>query len=193
MSGRVALGAILVVAGVIWLLSATGALDLSYGTWIGVLLVLIGLAIALIPGRHGGLVLLGILVALAGLPALVVDEDVFRGGVGDELETPTSRADLEPYRHGIGKLTVDLTSPDLDLDGATVEASIGIGELVVVVPDDADVELDVHVGIGNVEALGRSESGVDVDVVGLSGTSGRQELALELEAGIGDVRVERGV
>ena len=192
MSRRLTLGGFLLATGVAWLLSAADVVDISYRTWIGVLLIAIGLAIALIPGPHGFLVLLGVLVALAGVPALLVDDDVFGGGVGDRLETPATVAQLEPYRHGIGKLTVDLTSPVLDLDGATVEASIGMGELVVLVPDDTDVSFDVHVGIGNAEAFGRTESGIDVDLRGLSGTSGRKELSLELDAGIGNVRVRRG-
>ena len=192
MSSRVPLGAVFLVAGILWLLAAAGVLDLSYRGWIGIVLVTIGLAIALFPGRHGLLVLLGILVALAGIPALAVDGDVFGGGVGDRLDAPATDAELEPFRHGIGKLTVDLTSPELELDGAAVEASIGIGELVMVVPEDTDVSVEADVGIGNVQAFGRSEGGIGIDVDWLSGTSGRQELDLELDVGIGSIRVERG-
>jgi predicted membrane protein len=192
MTGRLALGAVVLGAGVLWLLSAADVIDLAYSTWIGAGLVAIGLAIAVTPGRHGLLVLLGILVALAGIPALVIDEDVLKGGVGEAVETPRSQADLEPFRQGIGKLTVDLTSPGLELDGVAIEASVGIGELVVIVPDDTDVSVDAHVGVGNAEALGDTESGIDVDLVGISGTSGAQEIDLELEVGIGNLRVQRG-
>lgn len=191
MSGRVALGALIFAAGVLSLLSAIDVIDLSYATWIGLALVGIGFAIALVPGRHGLLVVLGILIALAGIPALLADERYFEGGIGDAVERPESPAELEPFRQGIGKLTVDLTSPDLDLDGATVEASIGIGELVVLVPDDTDVSLDIHVALGNAEALGETSSGIDVDLAGISSTSGSQELVLELDVGIGNVRVAR--
>jgi predicted membrane protein len=192
MTGRLALGAVVLGAGVLWLLSAADVIDLAYSTWIGAGLVAIGLAIAVTPGRHGLLVLLGILVALAGIPALVIDEDVLKGGVGEAVETPRSQADLEPFRQGIGKLTVDLTSPGLELDGVAIEASVGIGELVVIVPDDTDVSVDAHVGVGNAEALGDTESGIDVDLVGISGTSGAQEIDLELEVGIGNLRVQHG-
>jgi predicted membrane protein len=192
MTGRLALGAVLFGAGVLWLLAVFDVVDLSYATWIGIVLVGIGFAIAVTPGRHGLLVLLGILVALAGIPAIVVDDELFEGGVGEVMETPVAVSELGPFRQGIGKLTVDLTSPDLELDDVTVEASIGIGELVVLVPDDTDVSLDAHVGIGNAEAFGETESGVDVDLVNISGTSGGQELALELDAGIGNIRVELG-
>jgi cell wall-active antibiotic response 4TMS protein YvqF len=191
-SGRVALGAIIIAAGVLALLATTGAIDLSYATWIGLVLIGIGLAIAFVPGRHGVLVVLGILVALAGIPALLADEKLFEGGVGEAVERPESANELEAFRQGIGKLTVDLTGAKLDLDGVTVEASIGIGELVVLVPDDTDVSLDIHVAVGNAEALGETQSGFDVDLVGISGTSGSQELTLTLDAGIGNVRVARG-
>jgi len=192
MRGRVALGAVLLGAGVLSLLSATNVIDLSYPTWVGFVLIGIGIAIAFVPGRHPVLIVLGILVALAGIPALVADEKLFEGGVGDAVERPESSSQLKPFRQAIGKLTVDLTSPDLDLDEVTLEASIGIGELVVRVPDDTDVSLDIHVVAGNAEALGETKSGLDVDLRSISGTSGSQELALKLDAGFGNVRVERG-
>lgn len=189
MTGRAAAGVLLVGAGGLWLLSSAGVVDLSYRTWIGVLLIAIGFAIAVVPGSHGLLVALGVLVALAGFPALVADEDLFSGGIGEAVEAPAADAELEPFRHGIGKLTIDLTTPGLDLDGAEIEGSLGIGELVVLVPVDADVALDAHVGIGDVEAFGDTESGVDVDLERLSGTSGTQELGLVLDVGIGNLRV----
>jgi predicted membrane protein len=130
-------------------------------------------------------------VVLAGIPALLVDHDVFSGGIGEATETPMSSADLDTFRQGIGKLTVDLTTVGLDLDGETVEASVGIGELLVLVPPDTDIAVDAHVGIGNVQALGEEENGVDVDLEKISGTSGAQEVTLDLEVGIGNIRVEQ--
>jgi hypothetical protein len=192
MTGRIALGILVLGAGLLWLLSTADVVDLSYATWIGLALIAVGLAIALVPGRRGVLVVLGVLVALAGVPALVVDDELLEGGIGDNTERPESAAELEPFRQGIGKLTVDLTAPDLDLDDASVEASVGIGDLVVLVPDDTDVTLDVHVGVGNADVLGENENGFDVEVDGITSTSGSQELALELDVGVGNVRVERG-
>jgi predicted membrane protein len=191
MSGRIALGALLLGAGALWLLSATDVVDLAYTTWIGILLIAIGLAVALSPGRHGFLVFLGILVVLAGVPAVVFSDDLFEGGIGDRVETPSDEGDLEPFRVGIGKLTVDLTSSDLA--DARVEASVGIGELLVLVPPNAEVDVDAHVGIGNVEAFDETESGVDVDLDETfpGPVRGGRSLDLDLEAGIGNVRVER--
>ena len=192
MSGRLALGAVAIGAGVLWLLSEADVVDLSLTTWVGLLLIGLGVAIALTRGSRRGLVVLGIIVALIGIPALFVDDDLFSGGIGESTKRPQTAADLEPFRHAIGKLTVDLTAPDLDLDDRTVEASVGIGELLVLVPEDTDVTVDAHVGAGNVDALGEEDNGFDVDFDWISGTSGTQELTLDLEAGIGDIRIERG-
>jgi predicted membrane protein len=192
MTSRAALGLMLFGAGVLWLLDVADIVHLSYVALIGVLLVGIGILIAVTPRRRGLLVLVGILVLLAGLPALFVDHDLFEGGIGDATEQPQSRLDLEPYRQGIGKLTLDLTEPGLDLDEEVVEASVGIGELLVLVPLDTDVKVDAHVGIGNARVLGEEQNGVDVDVDSISGTSGSQEVTLDLEVGIGNLRVERG-
>ena len=192
MTGRIALGVVLLGAGALGLLWATGVIDPAFSTWVGIALIGIGLAIALSPGRHGLLVALGILIALAGIPALLVDDELLEGGIGEATERPQTASDLEPFRQAIGKLTVDLTEPGLDLDGATVEASLGIGELLVLVPPDTDVTLDAHIGVGNIQAFDEEENGVDVDLELISGTSGSQELDLELEAGIGNIRVELG-
>ncbi len=192
MSGRIAVGAVVLAVGVLWLLSVTGVVDLGYEAWIGLLLIVIGLAIVLTPGRHGWLVVAGIVVILAGLPTLVVDSSVFSGGAGDAVETPLTPTDLSHYHHGVGKLTVDLTSPGLRKANLAVEARNGIGELLVIVPAVADVKVDAHVGIGNIDALGRMENGLGVDLEDSFPGPGSQQLSLDLKAGIGDIRVERG-
>ncbi len=190
MTARIGLGLVLVAAGTLWFLSAADVVDVPYQVSVGVLLVLIGLLIVLTPGRHGGLIVLGVIVVLVGIPALFVDSDVWTEGIGDETETPLTAADLDPYKQGIGKLTVDLTAPELDLDERIVEASLGIGDLLVLVPADTDVTLDAHAGIGHIDALDREEDGIDVELEGVSSTSGSQELVLRLDVGIGNIRVE---
>lgn len=190
MSGRAGLGVVLLAAGVLWLLAATDVVDLSYRVGIGILLVVVGVAIALSRSHRGPLVVVGILVVLLGIPTLFVDNDLWTEGVGDQTFAPAAAADLEPFEHGIGKLTVDLRTPGLELDDRTVEASLGIGDLLVLVPEDTDVKLDAHVGIGNIQALGREENGIDADLERISGTAGAQEVELDLEVGIGSIRVE---
>lgn len=184
-------GLLLVAIGVGWLLESTDTVDLDASVWIGLALVAIGLGIALDSGHsHGLLVTLGVLLVLVGIPLSAIDTDVFDGGVGDRREEPASAADIDdPYELGVGQLVVDLTRLEEDVD---VEASVGIGELRVRVPADAALEVDAHVGAGNVSVLGEEDDGVDVtverDVPGAEGPTMR----LELDVGLGEVRVEHG-
>jgi hypothetical protein len=191
MSGRVALGLVLVVAGALWLLEEADVVELGVRAWLGILLVAVGVGIVLSSRHRGLLVLAGVVLLLVGIPAVLVDDQLFEGGIGETTETPRDADDLEPFRLGIGELTVDLTEEGLPLDEQTVEASVGIGELVVIVPRDVDFRLDAHVGVGEAKALGEEEDGVDVDLELISGTAGSQETTLDLEVGIGELSVEQ--
>ena len=184
MSSRIALAALVVGAVVLGVLAATDVVDVSRATWVGLALIGMGAAIALL-GRRVLLVVIGFLVAALGVPALLVDDKLFEGGVGASTKRPESASELEPFRHVVGSLTVDLTEPGLELDDVTVEATIGIGDLLVLVPDGTDVIVDAHVWGGKAD----SKSGWNVDLTSISGTSGAQELTLELEAGFGNIRV----
>ena len=67
-------------------------------------------------------------------------------------------------------------------------------ELMTSVRDTARAahgKVDAHVGIGNIDALGETESGVDVDLDSRIPGVGAHEISLELDAGIGDIRVQR--
>jgi predicted membrane protein len=191
MTSRVAVGAILLATGVVWLLATLDVITLTYRAWIGIVLIAIGLTIMLLPERHGTLVLLGVLVAVAGAPALLVDGDVLAGGIGERTETLASAAELEPLRQGIGKLTIDLSSLAVDAEHPLLQASVGIGELVVLVPSGSDVSVDAHAGIGSIETPDESTGGIDVDLeTSIHGEIGG-EIWLELDVGIGAIRVEQ--
>lgn len=185
-------GLLLVAIGVGWLLETTGVIDLTFEVWVGLLLVAVGLGIVLDPGHpHGVLVVVGVLLVLVGIPAAAIDVDVVSGGVGDELNAPLTASQLEDrYEHGIGQLTIDLTSPGLP-QRVEVEASLGIGELRIYVPRDADVEVRAEAGIGDVLVLGIQESGVGPDVDVVDEGPSAQVVTIEADVGIGQVRVER--
>jgi Cell wall-active antibiotics response 4TMS YvqF len=189
-NGRIALGLVLLTAGILGLLEAVDVVEIGYRVWIGALLVAVGVAIVFSRSQRRLLVLAGVILLLAAIPALLVDPELLEGGIGESTETPRSRADLEPFRHGIGKLTVDLTEEGLELDEETIEASVGMGELVVIVPSDVDFTLDAHVGAGNIEALDETTNGFGADLERISGTAGTQEITLDLEVGLGNLRVQ---
>ena len=85
MSGRIALGAVIVGAGVLWLLSEADVVDLSLTTWVGLLLIGLGVAIALTRGSRRVLVVVGVLVALIGIPPVA-------SGVGSGVVPPVPAA-----------------------------------------------------------------------------------------------------
>jgi len=89
---------------------------------------------------------------------------------------------------------------DVDLEGTVhgeiggevrLELDVGIGELLVLVPSGSDVLVDAHAGIGNVELPETSRSGVDVDLEGTVHGEIGGEVRLELDVGIGSIRVEQ--
>lgn len=151
-------------------------------------------------GRKGGFP--GFLAALA-LVATVVTAPLpanlnLSGGVGDRDWTPASVSDLEPFRLGIGEATLDLRGLDPDeLNGQEVVASVGIGQLVVIIPEDITVHLRANSAVGGVEIdaeeLGiprRPVSGLGVGENRVIG-SGEPDLVLVLDVGLGDVQLER--
>ena len=80
---------------------------------------------------------------------------------------------------------VDVGALDPEFSGTCDEAGA-----LVLVPAETDVTVDAHVGIGNIQAFGREENGIDADLERISGTAGAQEVELDLEVGIGSIRVE---
>jgi predicted membrane protein len=190
MKGSVALGLVLAALGVIWLLEVSDTVDLDTGVWVGI--VLVGIGIGVIASPAGGarvlLIVLGLFVALIG-GALAATDVELSGGVGDRNENPTSVDDLEdPYELGIGRLELDLTELDLDED-TTVRAQIGIGQLVVTVPAARPVSVDAEIGAGDVDVLGEHDDGWNADVETEADRGVGPELHLELEAGMGGIRV----
>lgn len=161
-------------------------------TYLGVALLVVGAAM-LIGSRFGrarGLIAVGLALAAAATFTSAVDLSL-EGGAGTRLRRPTRVAQLQPYRLGVGELTLDLR--DLDFVGTqAIEARIGFGELRVLVPDDVQVEADTHVGLGEVRGFGSTEDGVSVDRTfrRTAGSETGRRLQLDLDAGIGEITVE---
>ena len=110
-------------------------------------------------------------VVMLALPAILLASSGARlqGGVGDVHIRPASLTALHgSYSHAIGDTTLDLTALRGGIGRVTsITASVGIGNLTIVVPDNADGSVSVRVGLGGVEAandpnLPFSELGFDV-------------------------------
>lgn len=194
---RLVVGALLVVAGLIWLLDSIGAIDFPLRAILPIALVLTG--VALVVGSRGGprpgLIVLGaLLTAALTLGSIVLPRGPVRSeGVGQRAETPVAASELRrDYRLAAGELVLDLRRLD-DLRGKReTRARVGMGRLVVLVPEDLAIRVEARAGMGRVEVFGREASGAfGVEQMAVregSGTRGRLELRLSV--GMGEVEVQ---
>jgi Cell wall-active antibiotics response LiaF, C-terminal len=192
-AATVLLGALLVLVGVGWLLDASGV-EVPWRAVLPAALIAVGLATVAgaFRDRQSALLLVGLLLVAVLTVASATDWNLpVGGGVGDRTERPISPADLRDYRLAIGQLTVDLSGLQVPPGTTTVQASVGVGELAVRLPEGVPVEVDAGSGIGQVQALDREESGFGSRLEADSGGFGDRRLVLDLRVGLGEVRVER--
>jgi hypothetical protein len=179
------------------LLAVLGVYDVDLEVALAASVALVGVAIAvgaLTQRRVGALVFVGLLL-LGGFGIAAATPVPISAGAGDKSERPLSVDELQPrYELGVGGLDVDLSAVELRPGTTSVEASLGAGELVVTVPDGVAVEIDAHAGAGEVDILGETDDGFDVDrTVTLAGaTSDAPLLQLEADVGFGAIEIRRG-
>jgi phage shock protein PspC (stress-responsive transcriptional regulator) len=192
--GRATLGLTLLLLGIVAGLDLAGIGEATAERLLALSLVMIGggLVVGARVGRARGLILLGIplLAALVGVNALRLPSG---GGLGELAARPGSLADVrDEYRLFLGTSTVDLSGVAFR-DGPTrVAASVGIGDLVVIVPEDADVEVEASVRAGLLDLFDRVDEGTELQrrvVDRGDGEGGR--LVLDVRAGLGAVDVRR--
>lgn len=130
---------------------------------------------------------LAIALPLAFVSAAGIDLD---GGFGDRRERPATVAELKPaYRLGAGKLVVDLRELELEGD-RRLTVGIGVGHVVVLVPDDVCVASRASVGIGHVAVFDRHGGGLDVDWRDARrAPAGTARLVLDGDVGVGLLEV----
>jgi hypothetical protein len=194
------LAALLIGAGVVSLLAVLGVGDIGPVDALAGALLLVGLAMVVGTwrGRARALIALGLPLVGVLLVADVVDVPL-DAGAGDRTRVVANRADLEDrYELTAGSLTLDLGDLPLGAgsrsDPPTVEAEVGFGELIVIVPRNANVEVEAHAGMGDIvgQPDGDDDAGVDVDeTFELDGTEGGGHIVLDLQVGLGEIEVRR--
>ncbi len=199
--GRLILGLVLVGIGLVWLLEALDVVSFSFLAVLPAALIIVGgvLLAAARTGRHGGLILLGIVLTVILTIASSFDIRL-QGGVGERTERPTTLADVQrEYHLSVGQLTLDFTGVDFSRGPTKVKASVGLGQLTVRIPhgsEDFVVVAEGHVGAGEVMMFGRQNSGLDVDLSGRRPgleqfilVGGTNMLTLDLSVGVGQIEV----
>jgi hypothetical protein len=185
--GRLALGALLLILGIGWLLQTLDVVEVRWEVLLAAALILVGVAIAVL-GRHGGLITIGVILTIVLAFTSILDVS-FEGGVGEREYRPESTAELQDaYRLAMGRMVVDLSGADIP-EGTRIEASVGMGELVIVVPEGVRVRAFGRAGIGEVLLFDRSQGGFGPEQSLTDGTG--PTLELRTSVGMGKVEVRR--
>jgi phage shock protein PspC (stress-responsive transcriptional regulator) len=137
----------------------------------------------------------GTIVALT-LVAAAVFASIFHvhvgRGVGDRNYVVAGAQDLHRnYRLGIGDLSVDLRNVTFPAGETQVGARVDVGNLRVVVPQGVALRVHGDAELGQVEVLGRTADGRNVDKK--IDQTGKRVLVLDAHVGVGKVTVTRAL
>jgi predicted membrane protein len=120
-----------------------------------------------------------------------------RGGVGDRTWRPAAVSDLRTtYRLGIGESELDLTRLDLASAGRTrVQVRQGVGDLLVIVPDNVVVRVDADVNAGELRLPDRDNvNGTDLSERAMlpeGSAPSAAVLVVDAQLGVGSLEVRR--
>jgi phage shock protein PspC (stress-responsive transcriptional regulator) len=188
------LGSALLAVAALAVAGAGGAVRVSASQYLGAAFVVtgVGLAIGSWWGRARQFILLGIIVLPLAIGSAFVTVPL-EGGVGDHYFHPVAIRELQPeYRLVSGRLWLDLTELPIGTQPLVIRASVGVGELVVIVPQGANLEVDARVDAGTLSLLESEQRGTGLsDRLVRGGNLGRGSVMLTLDAGVGWVEVQR--
>ncbi|MFL5845948.1 MAG: PspC domain-containing protein [Solirubrobacteraceae bacterium] len=190
---RTVAGGLLLLLAALTALGAAGV-DLGWQEWAGIAVAAAGAT--LVAGSFFGAspwLALPPLVLAAAVAAMGAAGATFDGPIGERSFAPAQASALpDEYRVAIGQLDVDLRDTTF-AEGTTtrLKVHVGIGETTVQIPDDVAVRIDAHAGAGEIHLPGGDADGTDVDRDETITAPGRPVLELDVEAGFGEVRVER--
>jgi len=183
--------AVLLAVGVLAVVSQVAEREVSPGQFFGAALGVlgIGLVVGAWWGRARILILLVILLAPMGIVASFLTAPL-EGGVGDHTFAPVTAAEVQhEYRSLGGRLTLDLSQLTTSPRDIHIAASVAFGQLQVILPEGASIEIHTQVGAGDVMVLGSQDVGTSLDGVFIRRHLNRTTYILDLEAGIGEVYV----
>ncbi|WP_323100838.1 PspC domain-containing protein [Intrasporangium sp. YIM S08009] len=194
----------------------------AVGIATGVGVLGLGIVVAGLAGRRAGALAF---FTVLGMFAAVVATAAPRGltqpwQAGDESHVVTSVSDTKDFQLGLGDLHVDLTALDATaLKGQTnpvpVKATVGVGQIDLVVPKGVNVQVNAKAKAGALSAVGasggdvvintdrtdngsdmpmrmRSSDGISIDRTVTYGGTGAPAIVVDAEVGIGQINVTTG-
>nr|MCQ3812556.1 PspC domain-containing protein [Acidimicrobiia bacterium] len=132
--GPIASAAMLIVVGGVVILDRFEVFDTDPTLLVAVLVLIVGavLVMSAFLGRAHGLILVGALLSAVLVVGTAADIRSVWSGIGTERVEATNLGELEDeYRHGIGKLVVDLREVDFNGQSTTLNLGLTIGELLI--------------------------------------------------------------
>jgi phage shock protein PspC (stress-responsive transcriptional regulator) len=192
--GWYTIAATLLALGVAALLDAANALHVTLVQYLALPLAVIGagLIVGAWRGRSRLLIALGVLLVPFVLVASLIHVPLTGAG-GTFVYRPQASTDIPATYHiAAGELTVDLTRLALEAGTTNVSASVGAGQVRVLVPLRVPVTIDGRADLGDVTIFGRVRGGTEVQVQrAATAPSSRPGLNLHLHVGLGSVKVDR--
>jgi hypothetical protein len=200
--GRITLSVICLALGALVVIDVSGAsipATAYLASTLGV--VGLGLLVGAWLGRARWLILPGVvlMLALAGGTAAenVNFGDGLAGRTGEVTWVPTTVAELENnnYRVDVGNATLDLSKVDFADHTESVTISVDVGNLLVILPPNVDVDVSASLDGGSADVLGQHWDGMGNDSRrvhdnGADGVGGGT-LQLDTSVALGKLEVRR--
>lgn len=190
--GWYVLAAALVAVGLLAIVANATGLDVAPGQYFGAALTVlgVGLVVGAWWGRARLLILLGVFMLPIAATAALLNVPL-DGGFADQAFQPKSVGEVRTdYRLTGGEIRLDLTGLPAGAEPIRVQASVGVGLLIVIVPDDARLTLDARVSGGRLSLFGNRQIGTGLADRIERSTGLGPEIVLNLDAGLGEVIVQ---
>ena len=189
--GVVTVAAALLAIGLVALLDSAGVVSVSVATCAAIALIVVGAGViaGAWVGRSRGLIILGALLVPFTAATALVDQPL-SGGAGNVIVAPQTLSELHSQYHlAAGQLTVALSQLPLGAS-PTVNVTVALGKLTVVLAPQANFYVAAHAGAGRIDILGAPDDGFNIDSpVSQSPSPGAGTLHLALSVGFGEIQV----
>jgi hypothetical protein len=193
--------------------SAAGwaANPVAVGIASGVGMLGLGILLAGLAGRRsGGLAFFAVTGMVAAAVATAAPAGLSQPwSVGEQSHRVTSLTPAPDFQLGVGEMKVDLTGADYAATPGTdhVSASIGLGQLTLVVPERVGVTVNTKARLGALHATGSIDGRVDLESgsggVDAGGTGWQrtvrfgpqgspEQIVVDAELGVGEIRIQTG-
>ncbi len=133
----------------------------------------------------------GVIAVLLATLVLAVRVPLF-AGIGNRVDRPVDIAGVHSkYTLGIGSLTLDFSDVSVPKGETFVKATVGIGNLNVIVPENASIDVQGRAQAGSVDLLDEHDDGTRVSSHVVDRTGSGRVIVLDARTGFGRVQVER--